>query len=771
MTANCLFRLRLCLAAGLSLALVACGSDTKTGTTDAAATSPDAGVADVAKDATAAAADSAGQPETAAETANACGALPACLNPAGQEDLTLCPKPFNDYACVSGCCKLKFKCNKDSECADKAGVEAGCPSKDFTCGCDTENNACVQTACASDDACPKGSVCSQGGCKAPLSDTGLVVKLLRPVWITAPGQDLEPATGLGAQASDGKGNVKVDAVFDWKLADGTSFALQSGKLHANDAAGKQTITASVKGGAASNPATLWNLGAIPAGSNLRVTAIDDFSWATLTGKIVVVGIADQATPAAAMVADLKDGQALFKDVQFPADIHLIAKDHLPVSVLRYKPAGQAGEVLLPATLHHYAELEFDATGALVKTSKMIHGDAVKGSVDYPGKGEAMLGLTALAFGPQLLNFSVDSILGPNVKRPFDPKAPSFVNPDPGKPQEIPGGVTFSLGQPVVTDFVVAGPPGAHTMWTLGGRLALSQLLSEVGKIFDSVQGGLDIGQIVSVLLPYLGGFSSSVDFGIQLGDSLSNPLKALPVVKPSFPLLLKTSVEISQLPKANTGWADVAFVIGGALMPIGEIVPLGLTAASDTADKTETPDGMVDGNADEKGNQPVKLTVAPLHSGVQVGADNHIIVTAAVVVGGKGKKEGGSIILANPGPVGTVTKPGAFLDLPIGSTFDPATAKLTVKPVAGAHVYRTTLTAAEGMQWQLLVPKDWADKTIALPDLSQYGHEFPVAKTKRAYVGALEFKAAMELPQLVAPGGLDDIVRKVARTAFTDANP
>ncbi|MSQ82389.1 MAG: hypothetical protein EXR77_05650 [Myxococcales bacterium] len=765
-----LFRSRL-ITLGLFAALACLGAcGTEPAKADAAATAADATAGTDAVTGT----ETITAPTDAAAdaAANKCGAAVACLNPAGQEDLGLCPKPAADYACVAGCCELKFKCTKHQECADKVGVEAGCPAKAFTCGCDIENNACIQTACASDSECAKGKVCSQGGCKGPVAETGLSVKLWRPVWITTPGKEIEAVVGLGAQASDGKGNVKVDAVFDWSLSAGSAFSLAAGKLKAGAVAGKQTITASSKGSAASNAATLWNLGPIPDQKNLRVTAIDDFSWAPLTGKVVVIGLADQVTPAAAMVVDLTDGQAVFAKVEFPCDIHVIGKDHLPVSVMRYQPTAATGEVLLPSALHHFVDIEFDATGKIVKDkTKIINGDAVKGSVDYPGVGEAMLGLTALAFGPQLLNFSIDSILGPNVSRPFDPKAPSFVNPDPGKAQQIPGGVTFALGQPVVTEFVVAGPPGAHTVWTLGGRLALSQLLSEVGKIFDSVDGGLNIGQIVSVLLPYLGGFSSDVQFGVQLANTLSEPLKALPTVKPKFPLLIKTLVEVSPLPKYGNGWADVAFVIGGALMPIGEIVPLGLTAGADTAEKEEKADGIVDGNKDEKGNQPIKLTVAPLHSGLQIGVDNHILITAAVVVGGKGKKEGGSIILSEPGPIGAVTKPGEFMALPEGSTYDPVAGKLMVKSVAGAHVYRMTLTAAEGQQWQLILPKGWADKAIVLPDLTAHGHDFPVAKTKRAFAGALQFKTALEMADLVAPGGLDDIVRKVARTSFTDANP
>ena len=762
----------LMIASVLSLLTAAhCGGDTaKADATTASDISAADTTTDVAKDAVTT--TDAPAAETAAETAGTCATT--CLNPQGQEDLTLCPKPVTDYGCIKGCCVKKFKCKVNADCADKIGVEKGCPSADFTCGCDVENEQCAQSICTLDTDCAKGQVCNQGGCKAPLGDSGLTARLLRPVWITGPNLGIDPFVGLGAQVSDGKGNVKLDAVLDWNLAGSAAFKLDAGQLKATETAGKTTITASGKGIAASNPAQLWNLGALPAGKNLRVTAIDDFTWAALTGKVVVIGMADQATPAAAMTADLAEGQASFADVKFPADIHLLGKDHNPLSVLRYDAAGKPGELLLPATLRHFAELEYDGKGALVKDkSKVIHGDAVKGQVDYPGEGEAMLGMTSLAFGPQLLNFSIDAILGPNVKRPFDDKAPTFLNPEPGKPQQIPGGVTFALGQPVVTSFIVAGPPGPHIVWTLGGRLSMGELTAEMGKIFEAASGknGLDIGQIVSVLLPYLSGFSSDVQWNVMLGDKLADPQVELAKVKPKFPLLLKSDVEIAPLPKVGKGWADLAFVIGGALLPIGEIVPLGLTAGSDSAGKEDPADGLIDSDPNTKGNQPIKLSVAPLHSALQVGVQNHVVITAAVVLAGGGKKEGGSLILGAPGPIAAKLQPGPFMDLPLDSTFDPATATLKLGAVAGAHAYRMTLTAAEGAQWQVVLPVAAAGKTVVLPDLTTFGNEFPVAKTKRAYVGALEFMQQMDFVQFVGPGGLSDIVRKVKRTAFSDATP
>lgn len=764
-------------ATGLSLILVslaglgACSSEESSTTADATVAkdtaAQDLPAADTGTTDTGTADTSAG--DTAA---NVCGQLPACLNASGQEDLSLCPKPASNYQCTKGCCVAKLVCTTSAECTAQLGIAPGCANKGFTCVCDVEAGECVQGMCSADADCAKGEVCSQGGCKTAPAVGELSARLLRPVWITGPNVSVVAAKGLGAQAVDGQGNVKVDAEFEWTLEGAGAFAIEGANLKSLDKAGKASIVAKVKGSskAASKPGKLWNLGPLPADKNLRVTGIDEFDSAPLTGKLVVIGLADASTPEAAVVVDLVDGQAAVGNVKFPADIHLVPKDHAPISVLRYDPAGKPADLLLPSPLQHFAELEFDEAGKIVaEKTKVLHGDAVTGTVNYPGDGEASLGLTALAFGPQLLNFSVDAILGPNVRRPFDKDAPTFVNPDPGKPQEIPGGVTFSLGKPVVTNFVVAGAPGGHTVWTLAGRLALSGLLEEVGKIFDAVDGGLDIGKVVSVLLPYLSGFSSQVLTDVTLGETLSNPIKSLPQLEPKFPLLLKTEVALSMLPKSGAGWADLVFVIGGALMPIGEIVPLGLTAGADSQGKEDVADGKIDADLKTAGAQGLKLAVAPLHSGLQYGADNHVFITAAIVLAEKGKKEGGSIILSKPEAVPAIYYPGDFLPLPEGSVLTKATGVLQVAAVAGAHLYRVNLTGAEGKSWQVVVPKSLEGKSVILPDLTAYGATLTSATCKRALVAAFLLNKPMTTQEFVAPGGLSDIVRQVNRTSFTDA--
>lgn len=759
------------LALGWTIAVAGCGDDGKTET--------DAGPkADATLDATAsdtATVDTAGElpktEDTAADTGPSCGALPSCLNDKGQEDKSLCPKATatSTYTCEDGCCVAIVKCKADAECAGQLG-KAACPNSAFTCGCDPDTEKCVQTMCRGDAECGADKVCLQGGCKVPPVAGDLRARLLRPNWVGGQGPEFEAAVALGAQALDDNGNVASKAEFEWTMAPSEAFTLTGGKLKPTDKAGKATVTAKVKGSskAASNPATLWNFGTAPAAGSLRVTVLDEENWQAVAGKVVVVGLADQATPAAPQVVDLKDGQATVAGTTCPCDVHVISQTHAAVSVMRFvPPAGQGADLVLPTPLHHFAELEFDDKGVLNKDkSKLIGGDLVRGTIDYPGEGEAALGLTSLSFGPALLGFSIESILGPNVRRPFHKDAPTFVNPDPKKAQEVPGGVTFALGPPVVTHYVLAGTPGKHLMWTLAGRLSLNDVISQAGKIVGAVDGGLDVGQVVGVLLPYLAGFSSQVVYDVDFKATLTEPLHELPALKPTFPLLVKAEVQVSDLPKVGNGWADLALVLGGALLPSGELVPLGLTAGADTASGEEKADGKVDGDDQTDGNQPLNLSIAPLHSGLRFGDSNHVLVSAAIILGGKGKKEGGSLILGEPGVVPTVVKPGEWLGFPEGASYVPATGTLTPKTVAGAHVYRLSINGPEGNKWLVLVP---GDQTVKLPDLTAWGAKLDLAKqAKRAYFAAFELKKAATLTELVAPGGLTDIVRLVKRTAFLD---
>lgn len=704
-----------------------------------------------------------------------------CVTPGGQEDVSLCGN-VSKYTCQSGCCVAKFACKVDADCASRIGMPE-CSDKAFTCVCNQDNATCIQGQCRADGDCGSGQVCSQGGCIAAPAKTGLHAKLLRLVLIAKPGQVVDLVQDLGAQAVDDKGNVVASATFTCAVTGTGAPTVTAGKVTLPDAAGDFTVTCKVDGGDGkdSNPATIRDIGK-PGTVALRVSAYDEETLAPLTGKIVVVDNSTATTPTAAVSVELVNGQATVATLTFPADIHVISPNHAPVSILTYKPEGASGEVIVTSALVSYADVALsdentvvlskivdDAGKVVTEGSKFINCDAISGNITYSGVGEASLGLTSLGFGNGLLSFSIDSILGPNVTRKFDKDAPTFLNP--GAYNKVPGGVTFGLGKPVITKYLLAGTPGKHKVWTLAGHIELATLYAQIGKVFDAIDGGVDIGKIVSVLLPYLSTFYSQVVDDVAFGATLTTPLHEVDL-NPLFPLLIKTVITPPKLPSMGDGtYADLIFAIGGALLPSGEIVPLGLTAASDKNEKTDPSDGIVDGDPETPGDQTtLTLAMAPLHSGLQFGQANHVIISAAVVIAGNGHKEGGSIQITQPDVApATLTVP-SFLPLPIGSVFDEKAGTIKVLEVTGADFYRVNFVASQGANWTVMLPKSAIGTAVALPDIKTLGADQDYRKTaKQANVGAFVLKTPATVQALLGAGTLTDLVRSVKMTSFTNA--
>ena len=292
-------------------------------------------------------------------------------------------------------------------------------------------------------------------------------------------------------------------------------------------------------------------------------------------------------------------------------------------------------------------------------------------------------------------------------------------------------------------------------------------------------GGVDIGKIVSVLLPYLSTFYSQVVFDLNFAATITNPPQEVDL-NPQFPLLIKTVITPPTLPVLADGThADLLFAIGGAELPSGEIVPLGLTAAADKNQNSDPSDGIVDVDPDTAGDQSIMtLSMAPLHSGLQFGAANHVIVSAAVVLqakantdtGAQAHKPGGSIQISEPGFAPATLTVGDFLPLPIGSAFDSAAGTLKVAAVAGADFYRASLEGTDGAKWLVLLPAAAIGNAIKLPDIKALGGDQDYRATAKACnVGAFVLKTPQTVPALLSTPLLTDLLRNVKKTSFTDA--
>lgn len=697
-----------------------------------------------------------------------CGELPACLDADGKADLGMCPDNI-DFLCHQGCCIAKEPCKTDADCDLQIGTVA-CKDSSLLCACNVPKGLCFQSACGADADCPEGKLCNNGGCAVAPAAADLTAHILRPFWIARPGDKAKAGEQLGAQARDDKGNVDPAAKLVWTLA-GDAFSLSGDELVAGDKAGTATLKLAVEGGkAAKEEARLWNLGPMPAGKVLRVSVADEGSRLPVAGDVVVVGLADQSTPAQAIVTPLVDGQVALDAVEFPCDIHVISKTHEPVSVMRLTPKGATADLLLTANLRHHAALDFGQDGALASTAVVENGDVLTGRVDYKGKGEAGLGLTSLGVGSDLLSFNLDAIIGPEVKRFFHPDAPSIVG-DPDKQQELPGGVTFNFNSPVIDTYVLAAPPGRKILWSLAGRVEIASIGPQIAAIVAAVSGGVDVGKIVGALLPYLQGFYSQVVMDIEFGTKPSDPMKTLDL-SPSVGLLLKSEIVPADLPKVGAGWADLMLVVAGAMMPDGQLVPLGISAGTDaTGKKDDVLDGKVDGDTGTEGQQPLPLTAAPLHSGLRAGAGNFAVATAAIVMAGNGKREGGSIVLSEIGALKKSYSPGPFLPFAAGSTYGDKTRELKLAKVEGADFYRVIFNGDKSQRWQLFLPAAAVGAAIKVPDLTPWGGAADLGKDpKRAFIAAFQMRKTAGLEQVLAPGGVTDLVRQTKRTSFIDVH-
>lgn len=709
--------------------------------------------------------DTSADASASTDAGASCGDQSSCLDDKGKSDLSLCPNAA-DYQCLAGCCVKIEKCSADADCASKLGSDV-CPDKRFLCTCGGDGE-CQQSACSSDKDCAAGQSCNNGGCHEAPAASELAAHLLRPYWIARPGDSVEPVVGLAAQARAADGAIAVDAKFKWALK-GDSFKLEGGKLVATEKAGMATVTATVEGGSKpSTAAQLWNIGALGQ-AKLRVVVADDTTFKALTGKVIAIGMADKATPAEAAVAELTNGVATFDAIDFPVDVHVLAKDHEASSILRVAGSSGVADIVVSVSRYHHANLLYDAAGKQLKESELVGGDVLTGKVAYKGDGEAGLGITSLGVGGDLLSFNIDALVGPSVKRPFDDKAPTLVNPEPGKPQDIPGGVTFLLQQPVVNGYVLAGAPGSRILWSLAGRVPLSDLGPAISSIVGAVDGGLDVGKVVAALLPYLSSFYSQVVMDVPFGEKPSSP-PATKDLAPDIPLVLSTTIEPAGLPKVKDGqWADLLLSVAGAMMPDGQFVPLGLTAGPDALEGAK-PDGKVDGDPAEDGDQPMSLKFAPLHSGLRAGKTaNFSLVHAAINVGGDGKREGGSIVISAPGPIAKKVSTGEFLGYSAGSSFDKAKRQVTVEAVTGSHLYRVILTGEKSRRWVVVVPAEATGKPLQLVDLSKFGGGKDIAnKPKRVFVGAFELRNKQTTADVLTNGVLTDLVRSVKRTSFID---
>jgi len=702
----------------------------------------------------------------------------ACLTDFGKNDKKLCPEPQSEWNCVDGCCVPVFTCQADADCTQAGFDEGQCSDERYECRCDLDTGGCFEWLCASNDECGEGEVCDAGACAA-VSDL-LSLRLVNRVWLLTAGSSGQ----LHAEAFDSANpelGLPVEVV--WSSDDESVVSVDdTGVVTGGDVEGTTMVGAQVGDDPSTRVVTeIRNV--VPASeAALTVVALYERSMESVTGRYVVVSATDTEMVTSGAIP--QDGViSVDATAAGPYDVHIFAERGDWISWLNATGDGEVLFLPVPRTafgsISLSPELDVDADKTTLDGVNILRG--VVDFADYDKEGEFELTLSSFAFSSGLFDFSLETLLGPNVERYFDPNH-NLPGVDAGDTAEVPGGVTFGLGGPAIPEFHLSPSKGSHRVWTLGGRIAFEQVAPVADQLFDAFGGSqLDFGLIVGTLFPAFVDFWSAVgDVEEVAGDGDMSVLEYQ--TRLAVPLGLSTEITPALLPAmGDLGVADAVFILAGALTPDLLFVPLGLNADTDSRDpETDIPDRRVDGDDTTEAIDPQHVPFAPLHSGLggPFGRYAIAIVAAAIPDGDDPRPDGGSAVLlryaAGEQPPLAVDAPD-FLGFPMGSEWNAENRTITATAVDGAPIQRVLFKHKHGRHWTVWLngrdeivmptPQDYAAEGETLEDRTETIH--------LVLVNSFDLIDGLELDDIARPGGanLDGLLEVVDRASFMDVRP
>ena len=704
-----------------------------------------------------------------------------CKNNFGKNDKKLCPDPKSDWKCVDFCCLPVFKCIDDADCLAQGFAEGHCTDNRYDCRCDGDTGICHVWYCAVDSDCGDGEACLAGTCAQAPEPNDLGLRIVAGPHVLIPGA----AGVLLAEAYDGDdGDVAIEVEVMWSSDNPDAVAVgdEDGIVTGGAAGGTATITGTAYFGATAT----WQVRnvTVDGDATLSVIAVGERSSDPISGRYA---LADAASGELVLAAEIPaDGiiETDYEHLGMGIDVHVMGEAADWVSWL----GASGGVLLLPVAPTAWGDISLEQDGSIVEESTTLKGvNVLRGTVDYEDYdtlGEFEISLNSFPFASGLFDFSLATLLGPDVERYFHPdhSLPGVSSQETAK---IPGGLTFALGTPALPEFHLAGPQGSHRVWTIGGRVALEDVAELADQIFDAVSGGdFDFNIIVGTLFPKFSQFWSAVTISPALAGDGSSDITDM-TTQLRVPMGLTTSVAVPPLPAmGDLGYADALFLLGGAITADALFVPLGINAGSDTTDaEANPPDGRVDGDHKTPELDPLVLPYAPLHSGLQGPHGSYGIACVAASIGSGGddpRPDGGSAILIRQAPgqsLGDGVDLGTFLGFPMASAYDPESRTLSIDGVAQSDTQRVLFKGKQGEHWTVwlngvntyVVPS--SAELTALPE-----EDAPADRTQNVeliLVNSFDLRADTTLGDLVTPGGvtLDQLLLAVDRASFLDIRP
>lgn len=685
------------------------------------------------------------------------------------EDDECCQSPHAQWCNFDGVCakceRVGGDCNIDDDCCPAAKGEKPIICKsDKKCGyicqsdedcsaegkvCDLVSGECVSPACSSDEECaPKKCV---GGKCADFTETPDRCVITSRVSTIYRGQKIQ----LHAIA------YKDNTIIPWQTFIWSSSATESvsvdadGVITGGDTAGVSTISAKMSTLYLACENTLEVKNILPTDpNNVRVLVLDQKTQQPVKDAVVVVGDKSSTTDSSGIVEVVSD----------PADVHVFHADYTYVSVIGADKSDYV--IYLPP------KVDIDKAGGF------------RGKFDFSQlKYHSIeLGIAGCSVAGDLLNFNLDTIVGEMLVEHINLTEPTAVD----ECVSLPSGLVvtakkFGIDDLIPKNYRVACEEGFRSAWGLGGGLSDSEITKLINLLSPIISGGddLNIGQILASILPLFNKFSHGSASALKVeaiptidtpngeGKCSTKPISDKPKIPDfdNFPqinmtltmkLLLKSIFNMPELPKLQGKYMGGVVGLGAMLLPEIGVVPMGLTAGTDTDDPKVVGDGKINkpqDNPENLSDGQMMIRIAPAYNGFET--NPYVFAFLAIDFNNFGGGSGNAITAI----IKTDTKVAKSYDLssdkfmtfPEGAYFDRANRKIKGVAVDEASFYRYAIETDNGNDWFIYLAQAKVTEELTIPAVpSGFGD---VKADSDLTIHSIKLAANMSFEDIVMAGG------------------
>lgn len=638
---------------------------------------------------------------------------------------SICERQSADVAC----CVAPFACATDADCEAAREDEGFCGDERFPCVCLDDGN-CAPYVCSAASECDAGEECIGGLCAVPPDSADYVALILTPDSYAAADSSVQ-VDAVAVLDSDAS-IVNPGATIEWEVTAGTATIDDNGLL-AIAGTGTVTVRATVAENDEDPGDTVsFVVTEAPAADTRRIVVLDEAS------RVPIEGAAVAYRSASLLVSAISDADGIVDIPSAEADeFHIFADSYSYVSV--FDAEGDLLVISLPPTQRAQIDevrdgfvceteregviLDDDACGELGEPVCLCYElqgiDVVKGVPDFTsvvGDGEVDVSISGFSIGNALLDLNFDLIVGPQIER-IIPDNPVIPLED---PVDIPSGITLYFNNsPFVDSFIATAPAGTRSVWSVGGRIPLGDTLL---ALLPSLSGDLDFGSIVAAILPLFNDFYSGVTAPIDLQGGGTFPVRE-PGLRLEVPTQRRVVINPPTLPRVGAGWAETAIVLGGALVPGQGFVPLGISGGTDTIGRGEA-DGVIDGDHDTDGVQPLLMSMAPIHGAIAGEGTQYMILSIAIQIESSApdaprEASSGIVTLLERGASlpGVINfEQSAFPALAEGTTWDAETRTVELPAGGDADLYRLVFRGEDNRLWVVYGAPDRTTFTLPAND-------------------------------------------------------